>query len=99
MGTAQLVDYQTEKPGALLMQVQVHGVARDFCPRVNFQCRLSSLTVSVQPLRAIAYINICVHIKNPQTVAATPLFGHMEILHTLIAMGSTALVVVVPLPR
>ena len=33
---AQLVERLTEKPGAVLMQVQVPGVARDFSPRVNF---------------------------------------------------------------
>ena len=30
-----------EKPGAVLIQVQVPGTARDFSPTVNFQCRLS----------------------------------------------------------
>ena len=29
------------KPGAILMQVRVPNVARDFSPRVNFQCKLS----------------------------------------------------------
>ena len=31
----------TEKSGAILTRVRVPGVARDFSPRVNFQCRLS----------------------------------------------------------
>ena len=98
MGTAQLVEYQTEKPGALLMQVLVHGMARDFSPRVNFQCRLSSLTASIQPLCPIAYTNICAHIKNPKQWQPHHCLD-MEILHTLIGMGSAAFVVVVPLPR
>ena len=40
-GIAQRVDHPTGKPGAILMQVRVPGVARDFSPRVSFQCRLS----------------------------------------------------------
>jgi len=31
----------TEKPGAMLTQIWVPGAARDFLPRVNFQCWLS----------------------------------------------------------
>ena len=38
---AQLVERSTEKPGAKLTRVRVPGAARDFSPRVNFQCRLS----------------------------------------------------------
>ena len=34
-----------------------------------------SLIVFTQPPCAIARINICVHVNNPQTPAATPLFG------------------------
>ena len=45
------------------MQVRFPGSARDFLPRVNFQCR-HSLGVHT-PLRAMACINICVHDKDP----------------------------------
>ena len=38
---AQFVERPTERPGAILMRVQVPCVARDFSPRVNFPCRLS----------------------------------------------------------
>ena len=31
-----------EAPGAILRRVRVPDAARDFSPRVNFQCRLSS---------------------------------------------------------
>ena len=31
------------------------------------------------------------HLKNPKTLAATPLSGHTKTLHTLIEMGSAAL--------
>ena len=41
-GIAQLVGPRpTEKPGVLLTRVRVPGAARDFSPRVSFQCRLS----------------------------------------------------------
>ena len=51
-----------------------------------------------KPLRA--RINICVHVeKKSQTMAATPLFGHPKILHTMARMGSAALVAAVALPR
>ena len=53
-----------------------------------------TLTVSVQPVCAIACINICAHVKD-----AVRLFGHMKILHALLGLGSTALVAAVALPR
>ena len=46
----------------MLMQDQAPGVARDFSPS---QLPMLTLTVPVQPLCAIAYINICMHVKNP----------------------------------
>ena len=39
-GIAQLVERPTEKSGAILTRVRVPGAARDFSPRVSFQCRL-----------------------------------------------------------
>ena len=39
-GTAQLVEPPTEKSGAVLTRVRVPSAARDFSPRVSFQCRL-----------------------------------------------------------
>ena len=57
---AQLVEHQA---GAPLRQVRVPGVARDFSPKANFQCRLS---VSAHTLPcAITCINICAHVKDP----------------------------------
>ena len=38
---AQLVERPTEKPGAILTHVLVPGAAKDFSPRIDFQCRLS----------------------------------------------------------
>ena len=57
---AQLVDRRTSTP---LRQVRFPGAARDFSPRVNFQCRLS-YGVRTPPC-ATACINICAHVKNP----------------------------------
>ena len=37
---AQWVECPSEKPGVILTRVRVPGAARDFSPRVIFQCRL-----------------------------------------------------------
>ena len=48
-----------------LPQIQFPSAARDFFPRVNFQCRLSlSFSISTPPC-AIVCINICAHDKVP----------------------------------
>ena len=65
-----------------------------FLPESTFSA--NSLTVFVQPPCAIAWLNISVCVKDPHTLAAVPLFGHMEIQHTLIGMGSAALVAAAP---
>ena len=52
------------RTGTPLMQVRFPGAARDFSPRVNFQCRLSP-TVSVHPsvqsqaLTSVRTLKIC----------------------------------------
>ena len=51
-----------KKTGQTLTRVRVPGVAWNLSASVSFQCRLS-LTVSVQPLCAIACISICAHAK------------------------------------
>ena len=38
-------------------------------------------------------------LTNPKQQAAIPLFGHTEILHMLVSVGSTALATAVVLPR
>ena len=45
---------------------------------------------SVQPLCAIACVNICAQVKDPKHCAAIPLFGHLKILHTPLGMGISA---------
>ena len=55
-----MVEHLTEKPGAMLTWVQVPGAARDFSPKVSFQCR-PSYSVHTVPMS----INICAHVKNP----------------------------------
>ena len=57
---AQLVDLRTGTP---LRQVRFPGAARDFSPRVYFQCRLSH-GVRTPPC-ATACIYICTHVKDP----------------------------------
>ena len=54
------VAYRT---GTSPSQVRFPGAARDFSPRVNFQCRLS-YGVRTPPC-AIACIYICVQVKDP----------------------------------
>ena len=53
----QLVEHRTDTP---LTQVRFPGAARDFSPRVNFQCRLS-YGVRTVPC-AVACINICAQV-------------------------------------
>ena len=57
---AQLVERRTGTP---LTQVRFPCAARDFSPRVNFQCRLSSDARA--PPCAIACIYIRAHVKDP----------------------------------
>ena len=61
LGTvAQLVKHRT---GTLPTQIRFPVAARDFSPRVNFQCRLS-FGVRTPPC-TIACIYICTHVKDP----------------------------------
>ena len=54
------VEHQTSMPPT---QFQFRNAARDFSPRVNFQCRLSYF-VCTHPC-AFTCINICAHVKDP----------------------------------
>ena len=47
----------------------------------------------------MACIKMGVSPTNPKQQVAIPFFGHTEILHMLVSMGSTALAAVVVLPR
>ena len=47
----------------------------------------------------MACIKMGVSPTNPKQQAAIPLFGHTEIPHMLVSMGSTALAAAVVLPR
>ena len=57
---AQLVEHRTSTP---LRQVRFPGAARDFSPRISFQCRLCYGVLT--PRCAIACINIFMHVKDP----------------------------------
>ena len=58
---AQLVERQTS---TLLRLAQFHDAARDFSPRIDFQCRLSK-GVCKAPV-CITCITICAHVKDPK---------------------------------
>ena len=62
-----------------------------FSQSTNFSA--DYLTVSVEPPRAITFVNICALVRNPKHC---PLLGHTKILHTLTEMGSAALAAAVP---
>ena len=47
----------------------------------------------------MACVKMGVSPTNPKQQAATPFFGHTEILHMLVSRGSTALAAAVVLPR
>ena len=49
--------------------------------------------------RLMASIKMGVYPTNPKQQAAIPFFGHSEILHMLVSVGSTALAAAVVLPR
>ena len=80
---AQLVERSTEKPGAVLFVWQ--GI---FHPESTFSA--NSLTVSIQPLCAIACINIHTHIKNHKRWQPYHCLDTQKHC-TLIGMGNTAL--------
>ena len=54
------LEHRTVTP---LTQARFPGAARDFSPRVNFQCRPSYVCLYIPC--AIACINICAHVKDP----------------------------------
>ena len=73
-----------------LTQVRFPGAARDFLPRVNFQCRLS-YGVRTPPC-AIACINICAHDKHPVVhVKSSVDYGHTKTPSMHCRLGSTSL--------
>ena len=64
-GIAQLVECRTEKPGCKrLMQVRVPWCSGKGFFFQSWTFTAGALAVSVQPLYAIACINICVHVKS-----------------------------------
>ena len=68
-----LVERQIEKSGANLTRVQVLGAARDFSPRVNFQCRLF---YRVRTTPVCKHASTCVRtFKKKQKLAPIQLLG------------------------
>ena len=101
---AQWVERRTEMPGIILTRVRVPGAARDFSPRVNFQCGLS-YGVRTEPRvqsHASAFVRT---VKITNTGSHTIVWTHENttahkkiLLYTLIEMGSAALAAAVPYP-
>ena len=60
---AQLVQHPTLEKGIILMWVSVPDAARDFSPRVNFQCRLS---YGVRTAPAYSQMHQHLWAKNPK---------------------------------
>ena len=95
----QSMAWMTQKSGAKLMQVRVPSAARLFSPQVSFQCRLSYSVCLYSPrMQLHASTSVCM-LKLPNTGSHITLFGHAKILHTLVGMGSAALVAAVVSPR
>ena len=71
------------------------------CSKVSFSLestfRADSLVVVVQPPRAIAYINMYVHVTNPKHLQPSQCLD-TKILHTLVGMGGATLGAAVPHP-
>ena len=93
----ELVVCSNKMPGTILMRVQFPGAARDFSPRVNFQFTSTHLQRSYSP-RVLSHASTSVCMLKPQTLTAMPVFGHTEILHTLIGVSSAALTAAVASP-
>ena len=88
----------TEKSGTILTRVQVPGAAKDFSPRVNFQCRLLLCPYSprVQSRAATSVRTL----KMANTGSHTIVWTQEEAAHsdTLTGVSSVALATVVPYP-
>ena len=56
-GISHLAERRSEKPGATLTRVRLHGAARGFFSLPESTFSADSLTVSVQPPCAIAFFN------------------------------------------
>ena len=81
-GIAQLLERLTEKPGAILTRVRVPGAARDFSPRVKFQCRLSY---------GVPTAHVCNRtLKIPNTGSHSVVWTHENIAHTAIGIAGSA---------
>ena len=88
-----MVERPTEKPPGAIQTIQTPGVAVS-----TFQCRLSC-SVCTARVCAVAFINISVHVNNiNHWLADTALFGHTNILHSLMGMSSAALAAAVLYP-
>ena len=74
-----MVECQTKKLDTILARAQFSGAARNFSPRVKYQCRLS-YSVRTAP--------VCIQMPQHLCARLVALFGHAKILHALVAVGS-----------
>ena len=89
-GIAQLVGRPTENPGGILARVRVPCAERDFSPQLPVQTLLRCpYRPRVMCNRMDQRRSAC--LKKSHTLAAIPLFGHSETLHTQTGTGSAAL--------
>ena len=80
-GTVQLVECPIEKPSAILTRVRVRGAACVFSPKSTFSA--ASVTMSVKPSCAITCVDICAHVKIPNTGSHTTVgWTHQNTAHT-----------------
>ena len=93
---AQLAERPTGKPKCNTDAGSSPRCGKGFFSQSTFSA--DPITVSVQPPCAIACINSCAHVKNPKHRQPLPLLVYTKILHTLIGMGSAALVAALPYP-
>ena len=77
------------------MLVSLPTASRDISPESVFSAALR--TIFVQPLCAIACINISTHSNNPSHWSRAT--GHMKMFHTLVGLGSIVLAATVGLPN
>ena len=89
VGIAQLVECLTKKLGAILMWVWVPSATRYFNPS---QLPAQTLLRCPYSPHGQSHASTSVCTLKIQTWAAVPLFRHRQILHTLIGMGSAALI-------
>ena len=66
-GITQWVERPTQKPKRILTRVRVPGTARDFSPRVSFQCRVLTVATLTNPTYWRPFTIVWTHESNAHT--------------------------------